>query len=624
MLHITKAALSPMAVNKIRRLAAFRNPDFYKHQAMRLETWDKPRVISTAEETSEFLSIPRGCECALFELLESAGAAYNVEDKTEHGRAIDASFVGSLREEQTPIVKALLEDNIGVLSAPTGFGKTVLGAYLIAERSVNTLVLVPNSQLLEQWLEALNMFLDIKDEAPEKLTPKGRKKKVEVIGQYCGTKKNASGIVDVAMIQSLHDKKTGEVRDFVKDYGLVLVDECHHVPAASFEPVLKHVNAKYIYGLTATPFRDDGHHAIIFLECGPIRYKVDARTQAQKRPFEHFLVPRFTNLLSSSIENEGNYSQILNAVGRDSKRNQMIVKDITAAVDSGRKPLVLTERTEHVAELAKLASDICNNVITMTGTMSTKEKRDANARLSGLSPEDRFVVIATGSYVGEGFDLPILDTLFITMPIAYKGKVTQYTGRLHRLFEGKGDVFVYDYVDIHVPSLEKMYHKRVKGYRAVGYKAIVEQGAARSGEIIFDKNSYWQKLNADISQIDKELVISSPHLVGYQIGKLLKEITEPLLKGAIVTVITSPASEYKPTAQKTADACIERLKDAGVKIVEKPGAHQQFVVLDQSVVWYGSINPLGYVSKDDSALRFIDNEVATQLLGQAIGEGSSY
>jgi superfamily II DNA or RNA helicase len=619
MLHITKSALCPRAINSIRRLAAFRNPDFYKHQAMRLETWDKPRIISTAEETSEFLSIPRGCECALTELLESAGAAYNIEDKTEHGRAINASFVGNLREEQMPIANALLEHNIGVLSAPTGFGKTVLSAYLIAERSVNALVLVPNSQLREQWLEALNMFLDIKEEPPEKLTPTNRKKKVEVIGQYSGTKKNTSDIVDVAMIQSLHDNKTGEVRDFVKDYGLVIVDECHHVPAVSFEPVLKHINAKYLYGLTATPFRDDGHHAIIFLECGPIRYKVDAKSQAQKRPFEHYLVPRFTNLLPCSIENEGNYSQMLNVIGMDSKRNQMIAKDITAAIDAGRKPLVLTERTEHVAELAKLVNDTCDNVIVMTGTMPTKEKRDANARLSGLGSEDKFVVIATGSYVGEGFDLPMLDTLFITMPIAYKGKVTQYTGRLHRLFEGKSDVFVYDYVDINVPALEKMYHKRVKGYRAVGYKAIIEQGAVSSSEIIFDKDDYWQKLRDDIVQVNKELIISSPRLAGYQVEKFLQEIATLWLKGAVITVITRPVSEHKPTMQKSVAACIERLSGAGVKIVEKPNVCQQFAVLDQSTVWYGSINLLGYVSKDDSAIRFSDDGIAIQLLSQSIG-----
>jgi superfamily II DNA or RNA helicase len=614
MLYIRKEQLSARAANKIKRLAGFRNPDFYKHQAMRLETWDKPRVISSHEETADYLCIPRGCEDALVELLNVAKVDYRFEDKTEPGEPLEIDFVGKLREEQQTAAQVMLQHNIGVLSAPTGFGKTVLGAYLIANRSVNTLVLVPNTQLLDQWLEALNNYLNIFDEPPEKLTPTGRKKKVEKVGQFSGSKKNASGLVDVAMIQSLYSSKTGEVQDFVKDYGLVVVDECHHVPAVSFEPVLKHLNAQYVYGLTATPFRDDGHHAIIFLECGPIRYKVDAKIQAEQRPFEHYLVPRFTSLLPSSLHDESNFAQTLSDLCENEQRNQLIVNDALAAIASGRKALILTERTEHVLKIAKLLQGSCEKVITLIGSMPDKDKKAANEQLRTLTTSDSFIVIATGKYVGEGFDCPMLDTLFISMPIAYKGKVAQYTGRLHRLFEGKGDVYVYDYVDMHVPLLEKMYHKRLRGYRDVGYKAIAGRNELPTAEVIFNRTNYWTKLGDDIDHAKKELVIAGVRVAGYQVTRLLQAFAKPLLEKVVITVITNPVSEYKESTQKAAAICIARLDEAGVKVIEKAGWHQRFVIIDNTTVWYGSINPLGNVGADDSLLRFVDEETAEQLL----------
>lgn len=623
MLYLPKMQLSLKAANRIRRLASFRNPVFHKNQALRLDTWNIPRVISSCEETERYLCVPRGTEDALVDLLASAQAHYRIVDKTEQGRAIQVRFNGTLRDEQVPAARAMLEHDLGVLSAPTGFGKTVLAAHLIAEKRVSALVLAHNAQLFEQWLEALNSLLIIDDEPPERFTSKGRKKKVEKIGQFKGNKKNTSGLVDVAMIQSLFDRETGEVQDFIKDYGLVIVDECHHVPAASFEPVLKHLNARCLYGLTATPFRDDGHHAIIFLECGPIRYKVDAKAQAEQRPFEHYLVPRFTKLLPSSLRDEKSYSQTLADLAENAERNQLIVGDVSEALRTGRKVLVLTERTEHVFELARLLAGSCEHIITLVGTLSESEKRSANERLATLEPSDSFVVLATGKYVGEGFDCPMLDTLYITMPIAYRGKVAQYTGRLHRLFEGKGDVYVYDYVDLQIPMLEKMYHKRLRGYRDVGYRAVAHEASGQAtldAEVIFNRATYWKRLSDDIRRASRELVITGPRLVDYQVTRLLATCAEPLLNNVIITVVTNPASEYADTHQNAAATNMDRLKDAGIKVVEKQGTHVQCALIDKSIVWYGSINPLGNIMPDDSLLRFTDAEVAEQLLLCAFGE----
>ena len=292
MLYVEKCNLSHKAINKIRRLAAFKNPEFYKAQAMRLPIYNKPRIISSVEETDEYLGIPRGCEENLIDLFNSAIATYTIENKTNCGDTIDVSFNGDLRENQIPAAKALLAHDNGVLAATTAFGKTVIGSYLISERKVNTLILVHTSALLTQWKNSLGQFLNIEATPPEKRSGRGRQKQWSPIGMVGAGKENTSGIIDVAIMQSLFDGD--EVKKLVRNYGMIIVDECHHIPAVNFEKILKFANAKYVYGLSATPSRQDGHHPLIFMQCGPIRYLVDAKSQAQNRDFSHYIIPRFT------------------------------------------------------------------------------------------------------------------------------------------------------------------------------------------------------------------------------------------------------------------------------------------------------------------------------------------
>ncbi len=468
MIYIPLEGLSANAQNQIKRLAAFKNPDFYKSQAMRLPIYDKPRIICTADITASYIGLPRGCESALCDILADKVKDFTIIDKTNIGENIPIEFNGKLREEQGFAVSELLKYNIGVLSATTAFGKTVIASYIASQRKTNTLILVHTQALMQQWKKSIEQFLTFDVTSPEQRKGRGRKKIWSPVGILGAGKDTLNGIVDVAVMQSLVDGD--EVKELVRKYGMIIVDECHHVSAVNFEKILKYANAKYVYGLTATPTRQDGHHPIIFMQCGPIRYRVDAKAQADKREFEHYLIPRFTSFRNIS---DDNITALYKKLSDDAMRNNLIVNDIVAAIKNCRTPIVLTERREHVTMLAELLKPHCDNVIEIVGTASAKSRRETLERLENIPQEESLVVVATGRYIGEGFDYPRLDTLFLSLPIAWKGKVAQYAGRLHRNYPGKAEVQVYDYIDIHVPVLERMYQKRVKSYSAIGYKTKI-------------------------------------------------------------------------------------------------------------------------------------------------------
>jgi superfamily II DNA or RNA helicase len=252
------------------------------------------------------------------------------------------------------------------------------------------------------------------------------------------------------------------------DYGHVIVDECHRVAAVSFEAVLKQVKARYVLGLTATPTRKDGHHPIIIMQCGPIRYRVSAKKQAAERPFDHIVYPRRTAIAKPATDMT--YQDLCSILVSDPDRNKQIIADIAQVLADGRSPIVLTERKDHVDVIASKLIGAANHIITMYGGRTKKEREACIERLRAIPPGESRILVATGKYIGEGFDDPRLDTLFLTMPVAWKGTIQQYAGRLHRLYEGKQEVRVYDYVDANVPMAWAMYEKRKKGYRAIGYE----------------------------------------------------------------------------------------------------------------------------------------------------------
>ena len=608
MLFIPLSGLSARGRNQLLRLAAFRNPEFYKAQAMRLPIYDKPRIICAAEEQDGYLALPRCCEESLIDQLEQSSAAYEIDDQTCPGRPVRVTFKGTLRDEQQPAADALLVHNNGVLSATTAFGKTVVAAYLIAQRKVNTLILVHTQALLNQWKHSLSEFLEINETLPELPKKRGRKKQRSVIGQLGGSKNNLSGFVDIAIMQSLVTEN--EVRELVKDYGMVIVDECHHVSAVSFEQVLKEVNARYVYGLTATPTRQDGHHPIIHMQCGPIRYQVDAREQAQKRPFDHAVIPRFTAFAQPvTDEKPWAITEAYAAMQTDEARNQMIVSDVLDASRSGRTPIVLTERYDHAKVLAGLLQDHCKNVVLLSGKGSAKAKRELLEQLTQIDSDAPLILVATGKYVGEGFDLPRLDTLFLAMPVSWKGTLAQYAGRLHRNYEGKQEVLIYDYVDFRIPMLERMYHKRLSGYAAIGYTVRGSKTAPAGDNRIFTQEDYWPVFAQDIRNCQKEIQIVTPFLHAAQVKRFLGLIPEDVK----VTVITGDESCFKPDTWVKVQSAMELLQNNHIQVNCVSKVYQRYVVIDKQLVWYGGINYLGFEKAAQGAMRLSSAELAKEL-----------
>ncbi|MHB0958731.1 MAG: TOTE conflict system archaeo-eukaryotic primase domain-containing protein [Pirellulaceae bacterium] len=479
-IYVPKDALPATLRNQLIRLAAFQNPEFYKAQAMRLSTYDKPRIIACAEELDRYIGLPRGCLEEVQSLLSDLHIDINVRDERLAGTPLSVAFQGQLRPEQLAATRSLLAHDTGVLAATTAFGKTVVAAWLIAERAVNTLILVHRRQLVDQWMERLTSFL-------------GLSKKE--IGQIGGGKRRVTGNLDVAVIQSLVRK--GVVQDLVGDYGHIIVDECHHLSAHSFELVMRRARAKYVLGLSATVTRKDGHHPIVFMQCGPVRYRVDAKTAAKERPFAHTVHVRptsFRPLIEADPDRRLQFHTLYQELIADEDRNRMICGDVLEALRAGRSPLLLTERKEHLQALADRLTPYVKNMVVLYGGRGATELRAAANQLARISEGETRVLLATGRYIGEGFDDARLDTLFLTLPVSWRGTVAQYVGRLHRLHEDKTEVRVYDYADLNVPMLARMFDRRCEGYEAVGYTVLIP-GSAVPGwpaEVMLPVDPLWK------------------------------------------------------------------------------------------------------------------------------------
>jgi superfamily II DNA or RNA helicase len=454
--YIPKEHLSPSLKNQLIQIAAFQNPEFYKKQAMRLPTFDQPRIIGCAQNFSKYIGLPRGCQNEVTELLTSLGIKINTVDERNQGRPIDYTFQGLLRSEQQEAANSLLNHDIGVLSAATAFGKTVVAGYLISKRAVNTLIVVHRQQLLEQWISRLSMFLNVSSKD---------------IGRIGAGKYKPTGIIDVALMQSL--VKNNLVDDIVQDYGYLIIDECHHISAASFEQVTKQCKARYVTGLSATVVRKDGRHPIVFMQCGPVRFRTNERKQALSRSFSHRVIKRETDFHlpdALALEPKPSIQDIYSILIEDEKRNDQIFDDVLKALEHKRSPVLITERKEHLAYFEERLSHFAKNVIVLQGGMSLKQRQYIMKKLSEIPDTEERIILTTGKYLGEGFDDARLDTLFLTMPISWQGTLAQYAGRLHREYDHKKEVIIYDYVDPEVPILMKMWRKRIKGYQGIGYK----------------------------------------------------------------------------------------------------------------------------------------------------------
>ena len=610
-IYIPLKAVSAKVLNHLKRITSFKNPEFYSKQALRLSTYSTPRIISCFDITDDYLAMPRGCEDAILSFFNENKVKYNTVDETNHGTPISVSFQGKEREEQLAAINALLMHSNGVLHATTAFGKTVTAAAIIARKKVSTLILVHSKALLAQWHERLTEFLSI--DYVESPVPKkrGRRKKFSAIGCLDSTGNSLHGIVDIALIQSCLDGDS--VKPFVENYGMVIVDECHHVSSVTFENVLKSIKAHTVYGLTATPIRKDGHQPIIFMQCGPIRFSADAKSQIAKQSFERCLIPRFTSYRSITDDKQS-ITTLYQLLSEDEIRNSLIVEDVCKAVEAGRTPIILTNRTTHVTMLAEMLRGKVKNVVTLTGTGNAKEKLETLQHLHEISREEPLVIVATGKYVGEGFDYPRLDTLFLALPISWKGLVAQYAGRLHRENEGKKDVRIYDYIDIHEPVCDNMYRKRLKGYASIGYKIISRHSPTLFDNVkdigipvckdqIFNGRTFFRPYFSSIGDAKRSIVVSSPKLYRVERSVLVNQLSELAHIGIEVLVIataSNPETEY--------------LLQRGLSVRILPEVKLCTTIIDKNIVWYGAVNALGYATEEDNVIKVVDNKLANELL----------
>jgi superfamily II DNA or RNA helicase/very-short-patch-repair endonuclease len=479
--YIAKEGLPPGLRNRLLRIAAFQNPEFYQAQALRLSTYGTPRVIACAEEFPHHVGLPRGCLEGVLKTLGDLKIDATIRDERSGGQPLAVTFQGQLRPEQRAAAEAMLAHDTGVLAATTAFGKTVIGAWLIAERRVSTLVLVHRRQLLDQWIERLAMFVGLPSEA---------------IGQIGGGRRRPTGLVDVAVIQSL--VRRGVVDDSVADYGQLIIDECHHLSAHSFEQVARQAKARFVAGLSATVARKDGHHPIIFMQCGPVRHRVDARLQAATRPFEHKVIVRpttFRSLKAPETDKRLEFQMLYQALIDDDARTRRICEDVVECVRAGRSPLVLTERTEHLDRLAQALGPHVRHVVVLRAGMGKKQRVAASAHMAAIPRGEERVVIATGKHVGEGFDDPRLDTLFLTLPVSWRGTIAQYAGRLHRFSDGKREVQIYDYADLDAQMLARMFDRRCRDYEAIGYTVVLPASAIPGwpADVILPADPVWKR-----------------------------------------------------------------------------------------------------------------------------------
>ena len=610
--------VKPRMQNQLRRLAAYSNPQFYKNQAMGFSVRGTPRIISCSSDIDQYICLPRGCEETLVHMAEQSGISYTIQDCRQGGRAIHINFQGELYPEQKHAAEKMLAYDNGVLHAATAFGKTAVGAYLVAERRVNTLVLVHNTEIMKNWVEDFEKFLLINEELPQYTTPKGRTKtRKSVIGRLNSSHNSVTGIIDIVMISSLGKK--GDINDLVKNYGMVIMDECHHSASQTAEEVLNEVNAKYVYGLTATPKRDDGQEKRIFMQFGAVRYQYTAKDRAQKQGIGHFVYPRFTHLTHV----DGAVMKINDAnklVIQSKLRNQQIIEDVMYCVEKKRTPLVLTKSREHAAYLYEHLQDKTDHIFLLYGGRREKESTLIRQQMKAVPEDETIVLVATGQYIGEGFNYPRLDTMMLTMPVAWQGNVEQYSGRLHRDYEAKKDVIIYDYVDTHIKVLEGMYHKRLRTYKKMGYEICLNLTSEKQqANSIFDSKTYKAVFEKDLAEANREIVISSPGLNVPKVKAFIKQVKAVQENGVRIVVYMLSPERYPASRTEITRNLVRELEQAGIRVLPQDTLHEHYAVIDHEIVWYGSMNFLSAEKDEDNLMRVVSEEVAEELMGMEAG-----
>ena len=619
-IYVNKKGLKNRMQNAIRRIAAYSNPQFFQTLKLGFSTKDTPRIVYNGYDEGDYIVIPRGCYDELISQLSVADVRYDVVDKRQKGRKIDIHFNGDLYPEQQIAAEKMLYNDIGVLAAATAFGKTVLGAYLIAQKKVNALVLVHNVEIMNNWIKDLNSFLTINEELPTYTTPKGRvKKRSSLIGTFSSQKDATTGIIDIAMITSLG--REDNINELVRNYGMVIVDECHHAAAVTHENVLRAVTARYVYGMSATINRGDKQDKKMFMQLGPIRHRYTAKERAQKQGIGHYIYPRFTRLVDLNQSEDKNPADYYRLIMQSELRNMQIVSDVIDCVKRGRTPVVMTKYKEHAQKLYDMLQGVADHVFLLQGGKSLKERAAIREQMAAVRADESLVLVAIGQYVGEGFNYPRLDTMLLAMPISFEGNVEQHAGRLNRDYEGKKDAIIFDYIDQHIPTLKRMYYKRLRAYKKIGYEVCSEvtdkQEVANS---IFDSQNYFDVFEKDVVSASKSIVISSPSFSFKKVNWLCAESEHLQLRGVSVVVLTLDPEDYPEDGRDQHKSHIEHLVSSGVNVIPRHKYRERFAIIDKSLVWYGSMTLLSNEKDDDSLMRINNPAVAEELLEFAVFE----
>lgn len=619
-IYIDSSGMSNKTKRQLRRMATFSNKQYFQNQAMDMQNYDESRFIYLGSDEGKYIVLPRGLREDILKKFDNAGIRYKIEDKRTQGRELNISFKGELRESQIPAAETMLENETGILHAATAFGKTVVCCDMIARRGISTLILVDRADLMNQWIKRLDEFLDIDEELPEYQTKTGRtRKRKSLIGNLQGAHDTLTGIVDVAMIRSL--KKKDGFHPMLKEYAQVYFDECHHAASESAIEVLQEINAKYVYGVTATPKRGDGKEKINEFLLGPIRYRFTAKDRAEEQNIDHLVYPRFTRTVKPHHLSKTPYgNDAYELIRNNDVRDEQIIRDVADCVQAGRTPVVLTKYVDHANKLSERLKKYADRLILLTGTNGTKARRAQVKELNEVDDSDSLILVGTGSLLGEGFDFPRLDTLFMATPVSGENVVEQYVGRLNRDYDGKENVIVYDYVDSHIPKFDKMYAARLKAYKKIGYELCVNMdGEKQKANAIYDIENYAETYWKDLEEANSAVVVSSPRLNNQKVDRIINMLGKRRELGVKVTIVTWHPDAYKYGKDDVRMELMERLRKAGfeIRLVEETCEH--YAVIDNEIVWYGSVNLLSKEDAEDNLMRVCSKDIAAELLEMTFG-----
>lgn len=590
--YVDALNLKPRLQNQIRGMAAFDNPIFYKNRRMGYSNYYNFSTVYLGTDVDGYIRIPRGLLENVVDECRKAKIAFEITDHREKGRPIRVSFKGELRVQQDLAAQHLLTFDNGILSAATAFGKTVVCSYLIASRKVNTLILLESTELIAQWEDELNRFLDVDEEPPNYRTKTGRiKQRTSVIGTLKGGRDTMTGIIDIAMIGSLYKK--GTFHENLNAYGMIIMDECHHAASATAQEILKRVNAKYVYGVSATPMRSDNLEKINYMLLGPVRHRYTALERTEEQGISHLVMPRYTRVIGTS-ECRYDINAAYALISGSTVRNSQILEDIRACVKQGRTPVVLTRYKEHAKLLYDSVKQDADYVFILYGDNTAKENEAVRSGLKGVPRSKSLILVATGQKIGEGFDFPRLDTLMLAAPVSFAGRLEQYVGRLNRDYEGKKDVIVYDYIDPHIQKFDNMYQKRLRTYKKIGFQVVTDIAADKQDvNAIYDSGNYTAVFEQDLIEAEKEIVISSPRLTQEKVSRFIYLMKPRQESGIKITVITEDPENSSYGSAAFSHQLIAQMKEVGIQIKIVEDEAERFAVIDQMLVWHGGMNLLG-------------------------------